>query len=1352
MSQFSKKCCPSTNNNTTNYSNYSDYINSQRNCNKPVVECARGPQGIQGPTGVSGSATNTGATGPMGPTGYTGPQGVAGTATNTGATGPIGSIGLTGPTGYTGPQSTVTGPTGYTGPTGNTGPTGPQSTVTGPTGPQSTVTGPTGNTGPTGPQSTVTGPTGPVGPTPVADCWGDYLYWNNQTTPGAWTVGDSNITIGCHAGEFNQGTNAVALGFLAGQNSQGTNAVAIGLEAGNNNQGTFAVAIGYQAGNIDQGTNAIAIGTTAGYEVQGSQAVAIGNQAGNYNQGLSAVALGDQSGYTSQGTFATAIGYQAGYDSQGLSAVAIGVQSGYTSQGTFATAIGYQAGYDSQGTNAVAIGNQAGGQFQGSSSISIGYAAGNNQQGSNAIAIGEQTGQDTQRATAIAIGFKAGKFAQGTSAVAIGENTATNNQGTQAIAIGNQAGYQSQRANAVAIGFKAGNQDQGTNAVALGNQAGQSRQGINAVAIGNKAGQTGQQTNSVAIGNSAGAQLQQYSSIAIGNQAGNTYQGTNAVALGYFAGNNSQGTNSIAIGALAGATFQSENSIILNATGALLNSATANAFYVAPIRNATNANSLFYDITNKEITYGPGIIGNTGPTGRTGPTGPQSTVTGPTGPQSTVTGPTGPSQWNTAYYTGPTGPGYTGIGYTGDVMVFGNLYVSGAIDPTYLALEPQITNPMPSGLNGIWVDNTAEKNLRTKNIYLNDGSSSSISIKSSGVPSPSMTLSAFGINSLLEYDKLTFDDNAGSINIVDSGGEVITSSNATFNYNTTVLSTGISLTQTNISTSAIEVGAIDFTDGVSYTNNDVPVSGNNTKLSMKASSTLGTIRCFNSNIAPPSLADINFEASSLSLNSIPFAPATTPNLAAVLTVANIANTSINMNTNSINNITTMTTQQAGLVFIPQANITAVSNTPTPVTAYGTDHQVLLRATDPVPLIDTFVVQPQNISSGYINCSHLSIGNGQWLGTINGEVYMFDTGTNNWFLITQLDGPINALFYENSTGFLYIGGQFFNCIVPAPAGSVFNYICYIPSPTIAVVTPAEIFFNGSGTAGFNNSVNAITSDGGNNIYFGGDFTADSTYITLCSYFAVYYSAGNNLYALNASNGNGFDDSVNNLNYLGGVVCATGAFSNMLYGGTTYSPYCITFQISGYSTSTIYPFDGGMGTLSSLIPGFDLIKNDGTDFYVGAGSNVYNFSMYYFFRLTQSCIPIAYGTPLPSPLTNFYWKAPGVIYSVDAVAYYNDGVLISTIPWASYIFYFDYGSLIYFNYQGVGSQWAFNGPTSNWFSLQNGRVLKIGNGQWTNIFCATPYQGYNMLINWNPALNFYVPVGVPFPNFGGTWSGN
>jgi hypothetical protein len=58
------------------------------------------PTGATGPAGISGSSTNTGATGPTGGTGCTGPMGVA---INTGATGATGCTGITGPTGVIGP-------------------------------------------------------------------------------------------------------------------------------------------------------------------------------------------------------------------------------------------------------------------------------------------------------------------------------------------------------------------------------------------------------------------------------------------------------------------------------------------------------------------------------------------------------------------------------------------------------------------------------------------------------------------------------------------------------------------------------------------------------------------------------------------------------------------------------------------------------------------------------------------------------------------------------------------------------------------------------------------------------------------------------------------------------------------------------------------------------------------------------------------------------------------------------------------------------------------------------------------------------------------------------------------------
>jgi len=96
-----------------------------------------------------------------------------------------------------------------------------------------------------------------------------------------------------------------------------------------------------------------------------------------------------------------------------------------------------------------------------------------------------------------------------------------------------------------------------------------------------------------------------------------------------------------------------------------------------------------------------GIQGATGATGSQGVTGPQGATgiqgaTGATGSQG-VTGPQGatgiqgatgpPSQWISMNGVGASGIGYTGIGVTGqDVLIYGNLLVTGTIDPTTIYL------------------------------------------------------------------------------------------------------------------------------------------------------------------------------------------------------------------------------------------------------------------------------------------------------------------------------------------------------------------------------------------------------------------------------------------------------------------------------------------------------------------------------------------------------------------------------------------------------------------------------------------------------------------------------------------
>jgi hypothetical protein len=287
--------------------------------------------------------------------------------------------------------------------------------------------------------------------------------------------------------------------------------------------------------------------------------------------------------------------------------VIIGRNAGFTNQGTSAIAIGLNAGATNQGTNSIAIGSFAGQGTQGTFAVAIGYQAGQARQSQQAIAIGYQAGQTFQGTNSIAIGFQAGRGTQGTFAIAIGFQTDSTNQAQQAIAIGYLAGSANQGTNAIAIGTNAGVTGQGRNAIAIGggtiHGAGFSNQGTSAIAFGGSAGQTYQGQYAIAIGQSAGAATQGTNAIAIGFGAGGTLQGTGAIAIGSNAGAGTQGQYAIAIGYQAGQTNQAQNSIVINATGSTLNAQTQSAFYAAPIRQTSAANTLYYDAANSEIVY-----------------------------------------------------------------------------------------------------------------------------------------------------------------------------------------------------------------------------------------------------------------------------------------------------------------------------------------------------------------------------------------------------------------------------------------------------------------------------------------------------------------------------------------------------------------------------------------------------------------------------------------------------------------------------------------------------------------------------------------------------------------------------
>lgn len=151
--------------------------------------------------------------------------------------------------------------------------------------------------------------------------------------------------------------------------------------------------------------------------------------------------------------------------------------------------------------------------------------------------------------------------------------------------------------------------------IALGLEAGLINQNsIGSLAIGYRAGRSNQAQGAVAVGYDAGQTNQGGRAVAIGDGAGDVSQGYAAVAIGTQAGQNNQGAYSISIGSLASDSNQSANSIVINATGSNITAAAA-GLYVAPIREVTGPQVLYYNPSDKEITWGPIPSGGGGGSG-----------------------------------------------------------------------------------------------------------------------------------------------------------------------------------------------------------------------------------------------------------------------------------------------------------------------------------------------------------------------------------------------------------------------------------------------------------------------------------------------------------------------------------------------------------------------------------------------------------------------------------------------------------------------------------------------------------------------------------------------------------------
>ena len=248
-------------------------------------------------------------------------------------------------------------------------------------------------------------------------------------------------------------------------------------------------------------------------------------------------------------------------------------------------------------------------------------------------------------------------------------------------------------------------------------------------------------------------------------------------------------------------------------------------------------------------TGATGPTGAQGDTGATGPTGAQG-ATGATGAQGDTgaQGATGGSPWipMSGYGAGGTA-GYTGIGITGqDVLIYGNLLVTGGIDPIYLALTPQTSGPQ-GFTNPLWVDNIG--NLRSDKILIENTANNT-----STVISP-LTVTIQDPTGIPTYTNTT---TAANITLQDSNS-----------HSNLIATTGITITDgviintiTSAGMSSNSLLTVTSTNGIDLTSGD--------DINLVSTNTTGSVVISDSLTAPTTSATLNTSPSiepSLTLSS-----------------------------------------------------------------------------------------------------------------------------------------------------------------------------------------------------------------------------------------------------------------------------------------------------------------------------------------------------------------------------------------------------------------------------------------------------------------------------------------------------
>jgi len=716
-----------------------------------------------------------------------------------------------------------------------------------------------------------------------------------------------------------------------------------------------------------------------------------------------------------------------------------------------------------------------------------------------------------------------------------------------------------------------------------------------------------------------------------------------------------------------------------------------------------------YGYTGPEGPEGPpGTEGATGPTGPSGgppgPTGAQGPtgLQGPTGAQ----GPTGGSPWVLSSYTG-----YTGIGYTGDVMVYGGLYVSGAIDPTSLTLtKTGIPNQSTYGLTGTggYIDNiNLFQSVSNSNVIVEGRGTGDVILKTNNI------------------DRLTIGDNGISTfssptitNQATTGG--VANPILSLNQNDTASGSCNITMYKNTFVNGSAIGEVSFRAKTAISGNPereyARISGNiksNTSSNVDGSIILQA----RVNDTLTNFVEINGQD-----NEIDFFKPLNMNNNNIVNVATgiftaVSSTTCSIGTGNFSTINASSIQDTAgsLTYFPSVR-TFVSSLfytfPTPNKLF---HDFFIYSNGIAPSLTTSNKSPA--PQGFCQASTSITFNNRTILADNNQLYWWDALSSAWSSFYAFNGTIRTMCISDD-GYLWVGGDF---VADVFSSVVYNYIARFDN-SLAVQTP--ITWSNVGDVGFNNPVYTLTTNNNGNgyIYAGGFFTHTGGNFLQVDYFACIVSGSQDIYQIDGVSGTGFNSPVLTISTQGTKIFIGGQFSTGTansggFGSTTFNyPYGMIWDSNGYqstlaSGSEMIYIGGNPSSLNSIVDSSAYNSDNGIVWISGTFTNVDMTGENYLFGCDLNnptnivSTGYTFNNPVPSVKGSTGFVSNNLVIAIDTANNYD---VISIVGGGSFVL----GSG-FFGSQIAGVEYDQNDNTIDLFFTASSTILSYNPSQSTTI---------------------------------------